>query len=448
MVNVGYCWANGYNVKFKLKAGSYTNIIDFFNKNNISFLAELEINFNEVPINLRGKGRSYNLVQYLSNNNSDPSLINKFLNYYVSQIAKIKYSNGYKIFFAFSETSTDWHTMNFRVFDSNLNWTSTTTTTLEPTTTTTTTLEPTTTTTTTLYATTTMYATTTLEPTQQYAILVCMDGARFYETWESGSTYIPNLIKISQSGFTNTNMHTSVPSETNFGHCAMTTGLFEDIPNDGSVNPTYPTFMQEWLYNEGIVSSGDTDKAKMFFSKDKLYCLHQSSSLLNNYLPYVNAGVNGDGTGGYRSDAETHELFKTECLGENPPILSMISYREPDSYAHTGNYNDYVNSILQTDTYIGELWDIIQSHPKMSNNTTMFITNDHGRKDEIGGNDHGGDSESELHVMFFAIGPNIRNNIVDSTSRYLIDIPSTILKIFDIDKIYTSGTTMLEIFND
>jgi hypothetical protein len=165
MINIGYCWANGNNIKFKLKPGSYTNIIDFFNKNNISFLAETEINFNEVPINLRGKGHSNNLVQYLSNNNSNPSLINNFLNYYVSQIAKIKYSNGYKIFFAFSET-TDWHTMNFRVFDSDfINLTSTTTTTLAPVTTTTTTLAPTTTTTTTTtLAPTTTTTTTTLAP--------------------------------------------------------------------------------------------------------------------------------------------------------------------------------------------------------------------------------------------------------------------------------------------
>lgn len=290
--------------------------------------------------------------------------------------------------------------------------------------------------------------TTTFTPIDdKYVVLISMDGARFSETWGSGSTYIPNIMNIAASGTTNINMYTSTPSETIFGHCAMTTGLFENIPNDGSVNPTYPTFLSEYLYNKGVTSSGNTNVAKMIFSKDKLYCLHQSTSLLNNYLPYVNAGVNGDGTGGYRADSLTHELFKSECLGINPPIISMVSYREPDSYAHTQDYEAYVNAITQTDTYINEIWNIIQSHTQMSGRTTLMITNDHGRHDDPNFWDHGGGTESEIHVLFVAIGPNILINEVVSTERYLTDIPSTILELYNMEKIYNSGNTMYEIFN-
>jgi len=314
----------------------------------------------------------------------------------------------------------------------------TTTTTINPIITTTTTNIPISTTTTTNPQ--TIYA--------QYVVLISMDGARFSETWETPSN-IPNIISIANNGFVNTNFYTIEPSSTIPGHTAMVTGLFDPtVLNDGSVNPTYPSYLQEWLYSENILSNniiGFTNKAKIIFSKDKLYCLGKSKSNLNDYLPYINAGVNGDGTGGYRADSLTHELFKIECLGVNPPNLSVISYAEPDTYAHNSDWNGYVDAIQQTDSYIGEIWSLIQSHPLMANNTILVITNDHGRKTPDFEN-HGGSTDSECHVLFVGIGPNI-NNGVTNIYRELIDIPITLLKLINVNKIYNSGSIMNEMLN-
>lgn len=68
---MAYCWFDEHNVRFKLKTGNYTNIIVFLSEHKLSFLSEMKLNFDNIPINLHGNGYSYNLLQYLSNNIDD-----------------------------------------------------------------------------------------------------------------------------------------------------------------------------------------------------------------------------------------------------------------------------------------------------------------------------------------------------------------------------------------
>jgi hypothetical protein len=284
-----------------------------------------------------------------------------------------------------------------------------------------------------------------------YTVLIVMDGARYSDTFGSPMN-IPSLMSITTSGAYNSSLYADNPAtETIAGHDAMLTGRYEPISNTGSQNPSYPSFIQEWLYNVGIVSTsgiGFTDRAKMIFSKDKLLCLGKSTTAgsWNDYLPYVNAGVNGDGTGGYRTDANTFNIFKVHCIsGANPPQLSMVSFAEPDTYAHAVNYSGYISAIQQTDAYIGEIWNTIQSHPLMANKTMMIVTNDHGRQADPNFDQHGGTTEPERHVMFVAIGPDIKSGYTTSTYRGLRDIPETIMYVLGMTKAYGDGNIMTEI---
>ena len=289
--------------------------------------------------------------------------------------------------------------------------------------------------------TTTTTTTTTILP---YVVLINIDGVRMLDSWYTPEN-IPNIINIASSGVSNINVNAMSPSLTLNGHNEMLSGKYEDLLNDGSQIPTYPSYMQEFLYNKNI--SSPTSVAKMIFSKDKLYNLSDSQNITyDNYRPYINAGVNGDGTGGYRDDSITHNLFKTECLNITPPYLSTVSYASPDSFAHLGNWTGYTSAIQQCDIYVGEIWNLIQSHILMANNTTLIITNDHGRKSDPNWQDHGGSTSEELNVLFVAIGPKIKENIILNNSRLLLDIPTTILHLYDMSKIYSDGVLMSEIF--
>jgi hypothetical protein len=162
------CWFNKHIVHFKLKTGKYENIIVFLNDNKISFFTTMELDFTNIPHNLHGKGNSKNLLDYLSKNNDNITLIYNFIEYFMKNIAKIKYNNGKLINYHIS-SNDNWENSQISIY-SYIPTTTTTTTTITPATTTTTTTEAVTTTTTTTEApvtttTTTLIPTTTLMPT-------------------------------------------------------------------------------------------------------------------------------------------------------------------------------------------------------------------------------------------------------------------------------------------
>jgi len=79
-----------------------------------------------------------------------------------------------------------------------------------------------------------------------------------------------------------------------------------------------------------------------------------------------------------RLDMFTHH-YALEELKKNKPRVLYISYGETDDYAHDGKYDQYLKSALQTDGYIKELWEFVQSVEQYKNKTTFIITTDHGR---------------------------------------------------------------------
>ena len=125
-------WYNNHWVMFSLGIGIYQNIITFLQENNIFFLAEMELNFDLIPLTLHGKGVSYNLLEYLANNSDNNELILRFLDYFIVVISDIRYSSGKLINFHLSDQGS-WQNITIDV--SGLAPTTTTTTTLIPTTT-------------------------------------------------------------------------------------------------------------------------------------------------------------------------------------------------------------------------------------------------------------------------------------------------------------------------
>lgn len=85
--------------------------------------------------------------------------------------------------------------------------------------------------------------------------------------------------------------------------------------------------------------------------------------------------------GGVRMDAFTHH-YALEYIKKQQPNVVYISYGETDDFAHDGRYDCYLKSALQTDQFIKELWDFVQSNVAYKNKTTFIITTDHGRGTE------------------------------------------------------------------
>lgn len=97
-------------VNFTLIPGEYKNIMVFLESHNISFLSEIMLNFDNIPILLHGNGNgnSKNLIEFLSKNKHN-TLIKNFLN-----IINVCYSSSQKLNFML-DGETNWQNIKINI---------------------------------------------------------------------------------------------------------------------------------------------------------------------------------------------------------------------------------------------------------------------------------------------------------------------------------------------
>ena len=79
-----------------------------------------------------------------------------------------------------------------------------------------------------------------------------------------------------------------------------------------------------------------------------------------------------------RLDSFTYRFAKVFLLAKKPKLL-VISLGETDDFAHDGDYDHYLTSAKQSDVFIRDLWQTLQTTQGYKNNTTLIVTTDHGR---------------------------------------------------------------------
>ena len=110
--------------------------------------------------------------------------------------------------------------------------------------------------------------------------------------------------------------------------------------------------------------------------------------------------------GEVRLDPFTHH-FALEAIKKKKPRVVYIAYGETDDWAHDGKYDQYLLSAHQTDQYIREIWETIQSDPQYKDKTTLLIGVDHGRgvtKNSWKG--HGESIPQAGQIWLMAMGPD------------------------------------------
>jgi hypothetical protein len=107
-----------------------------------------------------------------------------------------------------------------------------------------------------------------------------------------------------------------------------------------------------------------------------------------------------------RLDPFTHH-YAMESIKKHKPKVVYIAYGETDDWAHDNHYDQYLLSARQTDAYIREIWEYIQSDPQYKDKTTMIITTDHGRGiSKTSWRSHGADVPLADQIWIAAIGPD------------------------------------------
>jgi hypothetical protein len=107
-----------------------------------------------------------------------------------------------------------------------------------------------------------------------------------------------------------------------------------------------------------------------------------------------------------RLDPFTHH-YAMESIKKHKPKVVYIAYGETDDWAHDNHYDQYLLSARQTDAYIREIWEYIQSDPQYKDKTTMIITTDHGRGiSKTSWRSHGTNVPLADQIWIAAIGPD------------------------------------------
>lgn len=276
-------------------------------------------------------------------------------------------------------------------------------------------------------------------------IIVVIDGVRASETWDSIPGAIPNMsTKLKGKGVFFTDFQNNAYTYTNSGHTAITTGVNQPIDNYGAELPAHPSIFQLWLKQTGKPATA----AWIISSKDKLNILANTKDSVwqNTYMPSLNCGVNGPGTG-YRADSLTLVEVK-RVLTTDKPNLMLINFMEPDGYAHAANWNHYIRGIVRDDKYVKELYDFLRKDKNYKKKTTLLITTDHGRHLQgIDGGwiDHGDNCAGCQKIFLLALGPDFKVGTV-ATKYTLVDISATVAKMMGLKFEQSQGQVMKELF--
>ncbi len=263
----------------------------------------------------------------------------------------------------------------------------------------------------------------------KHVIIIVVDGPRYTETWGNGElTYIPKRAQMSLSGSLLTNCQNNGWTYTNAGHTAMTTGLHEQINNNGFQLPSYPSIFQYWRR----ATNAPQEKAWVISSKDKLFILADcaDTNWTGQFSPRFDCGVNGPFTG-YREDSVTFNRVMGVLQTWHPDMM-LVNFKGPDAMGHANNWSGYLNSILETDEYVGEIWDFLQSDPYYAGETTLIVTNDHGRHlDGVqdGFVSHGDGCAGCRHVEFLGMGPDFKENYSTNHAYDQVDIAKTVSQL-------------------
>ena len=156
--------------------------------------------------------------------------------------------------------------------------------------------------------------------------------------------------------------------------------------------------------------------------------MEQSLNTIQGQLPKIWNTV--------RYDAFTHH-YAMEYIKKNKPNLVYIAYGETDDFAHDGDYEAYLKSAKQTDAFVKDLWDFVQSDEQYKNNTVFMITTDHGRgTDPIDYWRHHGskyDGTDQTWLIAFGAGIKAKGEVMNSAPIFANQIASTVATIFGLE---------------
>ncbi len=109
-----------------------------------------------------------------------------------------------------------------------------------------------------------------------------------------------------------------------------------------------------------------------------------------------------------RLDALTYSMAKAYVEQNHPKVL-YLSFNDTDAFAHQGKYDFYLDAANYSDAMISDLWNYLQSDPFYKDQTTLFITVDHGRGEGDDWKHHNSKIKLANETWFAVMGPDTKH---------------------------------------
>ena len=95
-----------------------------------------------------------------------------------------------------------------------------------------------------------------------------------------------------------------------------------------------------------------------------------------------------------------------EYLKAKKPRVLFVGLGETDDWAHTGSYPEYLIAAHLGDSYLRELWELVQSMPEYRGTTTLIVLPDHGRGQGLDWTHHGEKIPESRETWMAFLGPD------------------------------------------
>lgn len=97
-----------------------------------------------------------------------------------------------------------------------------------------------------------------------------------------------------------------------------------------------------------------------------------------------------------------------EYVKAKKPRVLFIGLGETDDWAHAGSYPEYLISAHLGDSYLRQLWDLLQSMPEYRDKTTLIVLPDHGRGEGAEWTTHGQKVPASMQTWMAFLGPDTK----------------------------------------
>ena len=273
-------------------------------------------------------------------------------------------------------------------------------------------------------------------------VIIIIDGARYSETFgDTSHQYIPNMWNMSAEGSVINTFYNDSMTYTSKAIPALWCGTWTE-----TVDTVYNGYNTQYAVKPSIFE---------YYRKQKNIpidqCYYVLKYITSLWLPSFDPDYGPDywptlhSLGSTDSDVSTEAL---QIMDDYHPSFLLVYLADVDSRGHSGDWDAYTNSITIADSIVGVIWNKIQGDSFYKDNTNFFVTNDHGRHDDDHGGfrGHGCDCDGCRHIMFLAMGPEIKENYISNQYRRIPDMAVTACQLLDVNPEKASGDIMTELF--